>query len=154
MTIQITEKLIFNGEKVEMRVSSSPTLPKDRPQIIDGDDGFAMSACWRGYVGTWEVKTDKLYLVELSGQYMLKDNAPIFADWFTGTIVAPQGGIIHHPGHIGECLHEADLCITIESGNVLKTETVDNQDRLLSRKAEQSRIIDYEIPAFLRHQAD
>lgn len=154
MTIQISEKLIFKGEQMQMPVSSSPSLPKDHPRIVNGDVSFRMSACWRGYVGTWAVKDEKLFLVDLHGDFALDDDTPILADWFTGTIVAPQGEMIHHPGHIGECLHETDLRITIENGKVVRSETVDNQDKLEEVLAMQRNSIALDIPPFLRRQAD
>ena len=61
------------------------------------------TACWRGYVGTWKIEDDWLYLVALqeghprTGEIPLeKVNAkwvsPVKAIWFTGTIKIGKGG--------------------------------------------------------------
>ena len=55
------------------------------------------TACWRGYIATWKLKYNKLYLIGLKGfdgtdsehpKLSLQDLFPgqteIFADWFTG----------------------------------------------------------------------
>jgi hypothetical protein len=61
------------------------------------------TACWRGYVGTWKIKNDELYLVSLQEGYprtggipLDKVNpdwiSPVKATWFTGTIQIGKGG--------------------------------------------------------------
>ena len=66
MTAQIPEKLLFEGERHAMY--SNPLgdycavggeLPKFAPSC---------TALWRGYVGTWEIINDRLYMVELKAE--------------------------------------------------------------------------------------
>jgi hypothetical protein len=61
------------------------------------------TACWRGYVGTWKIENDELYLVALQEGHprtgaipLNKVNpdwiSPVKATWFTGTIQIGKGG--------------------------------------------------------------
>lgn len=52
------------------------------------------TACWRGYVASWELKDKKLYLVDVNGKFRLKQKAPLFANWFSGEIIVPAGEYI------------------------------------------------------------
>ena len=52
------------------------------------------TACWRQYIGTWEIKDGKLYLVDIIGKYKKIGDEPIFADWFTGRLKIPMGEIV------------------------------------------------------------
>lgn len=59
------EKLKLNGKEVRMA-----SLPLD--QYFEGLKEKSLfsptsTACWRGYVGTWEIEDAKLYLIEFEG---------------------------------------------------------------------------------------
>ena len=95
MTLQIAEKLTYNGQKYELHTEPlRPYLykhPIDRP----GRTHSFCTACRRGYVGHWAIEDDKLYLVqldclELPPRNALDDLFPgqqkVFAEWFSGTI--------------------------------------------------------------------
>jgi len=66
---------------------------------------FNCTALWRGYIGTWEIVGDRLYIVGLSGT--LKDGTEatletvfpgypdrVFAHWYSGTLRIPEGPCI------------------------------------------------------------
>ena len=85
MTNQRPENLVFNGD--EMHILSYPSLPVQDSRIIKNHDTrIGSSDCWRGYVGTWKINDNKLYLVDLIGGYAMLSTEPIFADWFSGII--------------------------------------------------------------------
>ena len=91
MTTQVKERLIFDGEQYSL---ISPLLMPD--SIMQEKKSLKFytesSACWRGYVGTWEIKDDKLYLVDLSSpNYELVRRPPIFADWITDKLMFTTG---------------------------------------------------------------
>ncbi|HBE41808.1 MAG TPA: hypothetical protein DDW27_11505 [Bacteroidales bacterium] len=119
MTAQIREILYYNGEKYFL--SSEPLKPL--LEII-GDNPFpkpivCSTACWRGYVGTWEIFEDKFFLVglkgcpeenkELSLDNLFPNQDKVFAEWFTGEIIIPQGKMLHyeHMGYMS--IFERDL---------------------------------------------
>src|SRR4051812_9271097 len=57
---------------------------------------FFSTGCWRGYIGTWEIKDGRFFLVGLRGIYKLLGKEPIFADWFTGVLKIPRGEVLHY----------------------------------------------------------
>jgi len=92
MTAQISEILYFENERYHIEgypLNQYPYLP----QVTDYQS--AISVCWRGYTGTWEVIKNKLFLVRLSGQgdftmeKLFPGKAKVFAYWFTGEIQLP-----------------------------------------------------------------
>lgn len=132
MTAQIHERIILHGEETTMVFC--PLLPEHDPRIveladdeIDGDSIIFSTACWRQYVGTWEIKDNKLYLSRLDGRFKLTSNTPIFANWFTGTLKIPQGEIREYV-HMGyESVYEREVQIVIEKGIVLDSKTIHNR---------------------------
>ncbi len=56
------------------------------------------SACWRGYVGRWKVKNDKLFLSRLMLSFenpevyahIMRGEKELFASWFSGIIRIPS----------------------------------------------------------------
>src|SRR5215472_13884933 len=110
MTAQVHEILIIDGEKTSM--AFCPKIPEGHPRIVrlNGDEidqlrqnigaeeeeellrwqSLFSTACWRNYLGTWEIKDGRFYLVKLRGMYRLEGNEPVFADWFTGALRIPK----------------------------------------------------------------
>lgn len=140
MTAQVHERLILDGKKISMVFC--PPLPENDSRIttlnddeIDNGDIIFSSACWREYIGTWEIKNQKFYLVNLEGRYKLSENNPIFADWFTGTLRIPQGKMLHYV-HMGYgSVFERELYTKIENGIVTKSKIIDNQNNNVNEDA-------------------
>lgn len=118
MTQQIPEQLFFEG--TYRRIASQPPI-FEHPGIIrqfnppPGEDLRECSGCWRQYLGTWEIREGKLYLIHVRGKYRLaRWNRPVWAEWFTGVlrIHGPRGG----------------LFFTIEQGLVVKQEEDPDRD--------------------------
>ena len=137
MTAQIHENLILNGEETSM--AFCPPLPKKdlrviklkKNDIVDGGNFIFSTACWREYIGTWEIKQDKFYLSHIEGKYKLSEKTPILADWFTGVLIIPKGEMLYYV-HMGfDSIYEEELHIKIERGVVVKSETIDNRDKKL-----------------------
>ena len=135
MTAQVHENLILDGKETSM--AFCPPLPENDSRIILLKDdeiedygGIIFStACWRAYIGTWEIKNDKFYLVNLEGRYKLNSESAILADWFTGTLRIPQGEMLHYV-HMGYgSVFEQELHIKIENGKVTKSKTIDNRNK-------------------------
>jgi hypothetical protein len=132
MTAQVHENLIYNGRKTSM--AFCPPLPENHPRVVpdagtDGSGMFLTTACWRGYIGTWEIKRGKFYLVSLEGGYKVIGGEPIFAEWFTGVIRVPTGRILQYV-HMGfGSVYEKEVHIKIKKGVVVKSRTIDNRGR-------------------------
>ena len=93
MTAQLHENVIYEGQAVSM--FSFPAFPEDHPRIIEltdkqiwakGEPRRVSSNCWRGYIGSWEINEDKLYLLKLERDYELKGDEPLFAEWITAEL--------------------------------------------------------------------
>jgi hypothetical protein len=88
MTAQFHENLILDGEDTSM--AYCPPLPPEgdgRVRLQEGasEDDWECTACWRGYVATWEICDDKIYLNKFSRKYVIEEGHPLFADWISET---------------------------------------------------------------------
>ncbi|MBK8257821.1 MAG: hypothetical protein IPK82_34780 [Polyangiaceae bacterium] len=131
MTAQSHEVLILDGKKTSM--AFCPPLPEGHPRVLESatrNDGLGfVTSCWRGYVGTWEVKGEKFYLVGLRGKFRVLPGGPIFADWFSGVLRIPRGERLHYV-HMGfGSVYEEELHITIEKGEVVGRKVIDNRGK-------------------------
>jgi hypothetical protein len=132
MTAQIPETLILDGQ--ELAMCSEPLgdyfrFSGTRPALAE-----TCTALWRGYVGTWEIRDDRLYLIGIAGEY--QDGSPVtldslfpgypervFAHWFSRTLRCPRGGQLEYV-HMGYgSVYEEDLLLHVERG-VLKGQDV------------------------------
>lgn len=52
------------------------------------------TACYRRYFAKWEIEDDKLYLLDLEGEYELNNSTKLFANWFSGEIKIGVGQIV------------------------------------------------------------
>lgn len=130
MTAQVPEALIYEGNKLSM--CSEPlgdyfALAGLRPPFE-----WTSSALWRGYVGTWEVHQDRLYLVGINGTLASGGAATlatifpdfperVFAHWYSGTIRAPEGKLLEYVHMAYASLYERDRYFEIEKGLVRRT---------------------------------
>jgi hypothetical protein len=125
MTAQISEKLFFEGEKHAMC-----TNPLGDYCALGGELPTFASNCtalWRGYVGTWEIINDRLYLIELHGELESGQEADlgtlfpsygdrVFAHWYSGVIRLPQGKMLEYV-HMGySSIYERDQLLEFKKG--------------------------------------
>lgn len=126
-----------------------PPIPTDHPRIatltqdemraaIDRGEvtRFIFStACWRGYVGTWEVRDGRLSLVKIEGRYRLVGDDPLFADWVTAVLRIPGGQQLHYV-HMGfGSVYEFETHLKIEAGAVVEERRIDNRGRPIDHDA-------------------
>jgi hypothetical protein len=125
MTTQVKERIIIDGEKYPLLNALS--LPEDDTKIKQKEGPISTrSSCWRGYVGTWEIKDDKLYLIDFSsGKYDVLVNLPILADWISGTAKVATGEVKASSSWDIET-YETETHLTFESGLIVKTENIKN----------------------------
>ena len=103
-------------------------------------DQFGISrstACWRGYIGSWEIDDNKLYLVGLEGNpdkestdlnYVFPNQDRVFACWFSGHIRLGIGKYLGAVHCFYGWIYEKDLVLTLENGVVTHEEEFDNSD--------------------------
>lgn len=137
MTAQIPEQLILDGERMAM--TFCPSLPDAHPRIVDvttqrtatSRENSALvnsTACWRRYIGTWEIRERRLYLTHLVGRYELLPGPSLLADWFTGVLRIPRGDVLRYV-HMGfGSVFEKELHIDIDAGRVISRRMIDSSD--------------------------
>jgi hypothetical protein len=130
MTAQVHERLILDGKHTTM--TCCPPVRFAHPRLVIAihkkpDLIIGSSACWRGYVGSWELKQGKLYLIGVRGHFEISDGQPIFAEWVTGVLRVPQGRQLMYV-HMGfESVYAKDLYIQIVNGVETKRCVIDNR---------------------------
>ena len=166
MTAQFTEVLKLRGENLSLCTYPLSVYLKSSGNPIELQS--TSTGCWRGYVGTWEIIGDRLYLVKFWGnrkgetdyqQVSLKDVFPdypdgVFAHWFTGELRCPQGERLRYVHNGFESKYEKDLFLTVRSGVVVGERLVVNGDAAEVNGTSSVGFDDYVIPDFLKKQAD
>lgn len=143
MTRQVCDTLILNGE--QHKLLGDEALPENDERIIevkleDQDtqvekeclsvaQATNSTACMRGYISTWEVKDDLLYLNSIKGRYKLLGNVPVVAEWFTDTLKVPTGKKLHHDivTPLAD-IYESEIHLKIEKGRMVSSEVIDRRE--------------------------
>jgi hypothetical protein len=145
MTAQFSEILHHKGEKLSMR--ATPLSDYFVLMGISPDFQDISTACWRCYVGEWEITLDRLYLIGIRATY--KDgtevtlgslfpgyDSRVFAHWYSGVLSIPQGNLVKYV-HMGYAsVYERDLLISVEQGVIVDTQVRVNSEQ---SSAEESR---------------
>lgn len=136
-TAQFPDQIVIDGktemlfaEPLQAALQADHALQRNLMRRISKD---RCTASWRGYVATWEIRANQLYLVALrvdpcADRKMvplaeLFSKAPVKATWFSGTLTVPQGKQIEY-AHMGyESRYERYLFLDIDKGKV-KTRTL------------------------------
>ncbi len=127
MTAQTPENLIFEGETHKM---CSIPLCWEKASMFGRGIAFS-TGLRRGYIGTWEIVDDRLYLVDIEGSLAdgtmadLETVFPgcggrVFADWYSGTVRLPQGKLLQYVHLAFGSTYERDLLLEFDKG-VLKS---------------------------------
>jgi hypothetical protein len=138
MTAQIYECLYYNGRKLKMAY-----LPLEMylDQLEEKPDFFSPStANLNGYIGTWEIKYNKLYLIEIEAHirgkgivgidYFFPNQKEVFASWFTGEVRIPEGKELLYV-HMGYgSIYEEDIFLKFKNG-ILENTRIGNNKKLL-----------------------
>ena len=134
MTTQAGDILLYNGEKTT--IASEP-LKQYLETREDVSFILKSTAIVRGYIGNWEIKNHKLFLVSLLGfienkkqvdlNYLFPNKNEVFADWFTGDIRIPQGKMLKKVNLGYESIFEKNRILRFKEG-VFVNETVENQN--------------------------
>ncbi|MEZ4884389.1 MAG: hypothetical protein R3E32_06575 [Chitinophagales bacterium] len=139
-TGQVPDYMIYKGDTVA--IFSNPLEQYfeqiGKRELIDFV-GCGSTACWRGYKAIWELKNDSLFLRQITSCHkdcgleiknadlkkMFGTDA-VFANWFTGKIVIPQGNQIQYI-HMGYASIYRELHISFKNGLQINERTVSNE---------------------------
>ncbi|MGD2094276.1 MAG: hypothetical protein PVH77_04630 [Phycisphaerales bacterium] len=108
-TVQVCDKLIYDGNEYSGGYDEFPledywSEERPKPNFLY----ITNTACWRGYIATWEMRDGALFLKSLGRenlpngdeipiplQNVFPDaNGPILADWFSGVFECTRGAEI------------------------------------------------------------
>jgi hypothetical protein len=115
-TAQASDMLIVQGEEFALNTNPLETQLEQK-QWKPPEDAVISSANWRGYIATWEIKDDKLFLKEATilvsdpedeDEYLRKSitselypgATEVFANWYTGALIVPDGKMTRYV-HMG-----------------------------------------------------
>ncbi len=104
-TEQARDQIALNGRKYGIVQQPMLGLWHSDDWKTDGDQTMpafeaTSSANWRGYVATFSISEDKLFLLDIeaqldgkrtTGRDLLKKPLPVVARWYTGSIFVPVG---------------------------------------------------------------
>lgn len=137
-TAQYPDEIIYNGK--EYNLHSNPLEayfeknPDKRPK-----GGVMSTALWRGYVATFEVKDNQLFLKDIEIEYhdttskesypykwrsvimkVFPDQKDIKIDWLTGLLVIPYGKLVNYV-HMGYgSTYKNYILLEIDKGDLKK----------------------------------
>lgn len=148
MTMQIPDAVIYNDVTYETDADYvnlfKPYLEKQHIKLF-----VTCTALWRGYIATWKIENDMLYLVEIyanvigvqsqrhskcsentiyrllsdeavSMDYFFPDQSKVFADWYTGNLSVHNGNTSK-----GESMY---LIFKIDKGHIIEQEQLTEQE--------------------------
>jgi hypothetical protein len=153
-TAQEPDVIFYKGQKQSLYSNPLEAYYSDgrkRPNFMIAPDTIRTSN-WRGYIATWEVKDNKLYLTDIDSwidgrkatlEHLFGDkyqNGGIEATWFSGKLRIPDGKRLQYV-HMGYgSVYERDIILTVEAGEITKTVTIDNTKRQLPSELELQRL--------------
>lgn len=147
MTAQLQERFIMNNN--EYGIASLPLTSYLNSLESLPDFRHFNSAIWRKYMGTWELKNNKLFLINLyfyaksdySDDMYEKDLSAlfpnqneVFASWFTGDLRIPEGEIIEYVNAGFASKYEQDLFLSFKNGVFVEFKTVYNSKKTSEKK--------------------
>ena len=135
MTAQVAEILHYDGQKQSM--CSEPLGAYFALAKVEMSFDVPSSALFRGYVGEWEIRENRLYLIGLTARLRtgsevnlatLFPDFPgrVFAHWFSGRLRVPQGKLIKYVHMAYASTYENDLFIDVTMGVVERSAVRNN----------------------------
>ena len=134
-TAQYPDKIIYNGIEYDLFVNPLEAYlsvnPDKRPR-----SNLVSTALWRGYVATFEIVNNELYLKDIkivisTGDTLITEWVSVLLefldgqpnlkiDWFSGLLVMPYGRLINYV-HMGYgSTYENYILLEIENGNFIR----------------------------------
>lgn len=129
MTAQAAEKLIYKGEQLSL--CNQPLGPFIQSNRLPFKFEATSTALWRGYIGTWAIEHERLYLIAIHGGIGMEKLFPgfthgVFAHWYTGTLRCPRGALLKYVHDGFRSVYEEDLFFDVSKGVVSNERLVRN----------------------------
>lgn len=148
MAAQKADIIVVDGETMDLFTNPLEEywikLKKKRPPF------YALDVCRRGYIATWNVRDNQLFLTAVEGDVenrslfgnksrkftlkeLFKKHGPegVKADWFSGKLRIPRGNMTQYEHNGYDSRFERELILTVNKGDVIKIATLDYTQRTL-----------------------
>ncbi len=146
MTAQIRDKILYKGQQYSL--ATEPLRPYLEAMEISYPG--TSTANYRGYVASWEVRDEKLYLCEL----MIPGFTPemdregdlfpgeerTFAEWYTGKLRIPHGELLDYVHNGYGSIYEKELLLRFLNGKLIGERDKDNRPEFEERIAMRRKI--------------
>ncbi len=136
-TSQEPDQLVLEGEKLSLETNPlSPLIEAGRIALPEPAERW--SSNWRGYVATWTVEGNQLFLEQLDVllrqegasegaeaaptdvlSRVFPGQAQVPATWFSGALIVPRGRSVRYVNMGYGSTHERYTVLRIESGRVV-----------------------------------
>lgn len=131
MTVQTPEKICIGGSYFNMLADPLSDVITDSTARYLASYQDDYPNCIRGYMGTWEIKDDCLFLIgftSVTGGQRIKikeevihpSSTPIKANWFTGKLTIPLSHLCQEESSKYNVISPQELVITIHEGKLSK----------------------------------
>ncbi len=152
-TGQEPDVLIYQGKTYNLFSNPLESFYKnedERPAFKVAPNVLSSTSNWRGYVATWEIRGDLLYLTNIDSwicnfqEFIAKKckkadlkemfgekygDGRVLADWFSEELRVPDGKMLEYV-HMGYgSVYEREIVISVEKGKVIKTFVIDNRKK-------------------------
>jgi len=145
MTAQFRDKLKYNGKQYSL--ATEPLRPY--LQAMDIEYPSTSTANYRGYIASWEVKDDKLFLVNLvipgftpgmdcEGD-LFHGEDKTFAEWYTGKLRIPHGELLEYVHNAYGSIYEKELFLRFLNGKLIGESEKDNRKEYEEKLAREKR---------------
>ncbi len=138
-TAQYEEVLVWKGDTVKMYSEPLALNNKLYSLIQERLPDLCSTALWRGYIGSWVIDNDSLFLdniraldgnkIDISDlimDYKVANNK-VFASWVTDTLRIVSGELMQYI-HMGwESIYEKEWDIIVEKGIIKKVNLYENK---------------------------
>ena len=149
MTAQFSENIEVEGKPYSLHSTPlGPWLSEVKPPVRFV---ATSTACWRGYIGTWRIEQQRLYLVNLAGEVFTDEKASyadetfrtrtvtmddlfpgwpdgVFAHWYSGELRIIRGNLVRYKHQGWMSRFEFEQYLTVEAGVVVGERFVHNTE--------------------------
>jgi hypothetical protein len=136
-TAQAPEILRFEGKTYDLETTPLNAYLASHPNVIP-ESGVSSTGLWRGYIGSWSLRDQKLYIEDVriltsaamdadaaeSDRYrsvmaeVFGTKAPVQATWYSGRLIVPTGEMVEYV-HMGfASTYSSYLVATVVEGTV------------------------------------
>lgn len=142
-TAQSGEILLRNGDTLIMYstpLEAMPGIDSLRSELIMHGFNTYNTGCWRGYIATWELENDSLFLIQIKSPnpegveadlsklfHSEYKDGRLYAQWYTGTLAIQKGKLLHYVHSGFESIFEYEEIIKINAGRQAESKEFHNK---------------------------